>query len=369
MKKRISIFGSTGVVGQKGLSVLAQNQGSFELICLSGHSNHSLLIEQALRYKPRYVLVSSDKSYKIVKDALKDGIEVLSGEDWERALAEKTDVILMAISGIAAIKPTFSCLGKTKTLAMANKETIVCAGKLFTSLAEQTETKIIPVDSEHSGIFQCLLGEDIAFVEEILITASGGPFRNKTSIDELRNVSAEEALNHPNWTMGPKITIDSATMINKAFEIIEASILFNISTEKIKTTVHPQSIVHSIVCFIDGSWKANLGFPDMITSVSYALNFPTRKKVAAQSINFERIQALEFREPNSWQRDSINLAYTAFYERKMIAFTVANEKAVSLFLRNQIKFTDIFTIITESLEKALPEKVTSAEDIYSLLSF
>lgn len=361
--KKISIFGSTGSIGQKALKIAQKS--NFEVVSISGNRNHKKLIEQAEYYHPKYVCVSDYEAFKIVKDALigKD-TEVLPESEMNNISKLETDCFVMAISGIDGLEPTFSTLGHTKRLAIATKEVIISAGDLLINFAKNYNTEIIPIDSEHSAIFQCIQGEKNV-VKEIILTASGGPFVDFEE-DDLRKVTLSDALKHPNWTMGNKITIDSATLINKVLEIIEASYLFNFQIENITPLIHPSSIIHGMVRFCDGSYKAVLSFPDMVFPISYALNYPNRVNCNLPDLDFCKLKSLSFKELKPWQKRNIDLAYYAFKEKKVIALNIANEYAVSEFLESKINFCDIYKIISTVLEKSPKEKICSLNDIKEL---
>ncbi len=359
--KNISVFGSTGSIGEKALRV-AKASG-FVITAISGNRNYKKLIEQAKYYHPEYVCVTDNKAFKIVNEVLlEENIKVIPKEEINNIAKLKTDCCVMAISGIAGLDPTFSTLGNTKRLAIATKEVIISAGNLLTDLARKTKTEIIPVDSEHSAIFQCIHGEKKEFIKEIILTASGGPFVDFEEKD-LKQVTLSDALKHPNWKMGKKITIDSATLINKALEIIEASYLFNFPINNIRSIIHTSSIIHGLVKFNDGSYRASLSFPDMILPISYALNYPHRIDCELPDLGFCKLKTLNFRELKTWQKRNINLAYYAFKEKKVIALNTANEYAISEFLKGKISFCDIYKIIYNTLEKSSREEVCSLNDI------
>lgn len=359
--KNISIFGATGSIGEKALKI-AKASG-FEITAISGNRNYKKLIEQAKYYHPKYVCVTDDSVFKIVNEALlNENIRIIPKEEINNIAKLKTDCCVIAISGIAGLEPTFSSLGNTKRLAIATKEVIISAGDLLTDLAQKTKTEIIPVDSEHSAIFQCIQGEKKEFINEIILTASGGPFVDFEEKD-LGKVTLSDALKHPNWTMGKKITIDSATLINKALEIIEASYLFKIPINNIKPLIHTSSIIHGLVKFNDGSYKAALSFPDMILPISYVLNYPERIDCKLPNLDFCKLKSLDFKELKPWQKRNIDLAYYAFKEKKVIALNVANEYTVNMFLKGQINFCDIYKIISDILEKSSEEDVCSLNDI------
>lgn len=363
--KTISIWGSTGVIGSKALAI-ATNSG-FEVVSIVGNSNHGKLIEQGLRLKPRYIGVADVTSFKIVKEALNSTeTEILPESEFENLAQLNVDCCVMAISGKAGLRPTFSCLGHAKRLAIATKEAIIAGGKLLQTLASQLGTNIIPIDSEHNSIFQCLQGEDPKTIRKLVLTASGGPFLNLDE-SELMSVTVEDALKHPNWNMGKKNTIDSATMINKALEIIEAAYLFDIDISKIESIIHPNSIIHGMVEFSDNSIKVLMATPEMNLPISYAINYPRRVDCELPSLNLGAIGSLRFERPKNWQLRNINLAYQAFNENKVIAFNTANEEAVSLFLNHKINFCEIYKFIQNTLETAQKEVCTSIDDIINAI--
>lgn len=359
-----SIFGSTGTVGQKAFK--AAVSGDFEILALTGNRNHKLMIEQAKFGKARYVCMSCPKAFEIVQEALAPfDVEVLPASELQSLCQLKTDCAVMAISGNAGILPTFSLLGNAQNLAIATKEAIISGGKLLLKMAKEKKTKIIPVDSEHNAIFQCLNGENSQALEKIILTASGGAFLDFEEGD-LDRVSLQDALKHPNWNMGRKITIDSSTMINKALEIIEAHYLFDVDIKKIEALIHPESIIHGMVKFFDGSFKALLAFPDMILPISFAMNYPKRVNCDISDLDFEKLSSMTFRSPKAWQRRNIDLAYAAVREKKVITFNLANEKFVYDFLEGKIKFSEIYSKICAVLEKSQPEEVSSLDDILEL---
>ena len=364
--KKISIFGATGTIGKKAGEIAALN--NFEIIAITGNSNHEELIRQAKLYNPKYVCVTDNDGYKIVRDSLSGfETEVLDGSELKSIANLEVDVCVMAISGVSGLAPTFECLGRAKRLAIATKEAIICGGDLLINEAKVKNTEIIPVDSEHSSLFQCLAHENKNDINKLIITASGGPFLNLEE-SELANVSLAETLRHPNWTMGKKITVDSATMINKALEIIEASYLFDIPINKIEPLIHPESIIHGMAFFNDGSFKASLSAPDMFLPISYAINYPDRKPCFMKGLDFSELGQLSFQKPKSWQKRNMNLAYESRQESKVIAFNIANEYAVDLFLREKIKFTDIYTTIMKTIEKSPNEQTKSLGDIVNIIS-
>lgn len=363
--KTISIWGSTGVIGSKALAIATKS--GFEVVSIVGNSNHGKLIEQGLALKPRYIGVADVTSFKIVKEALDSTeTEVLPESEFENLAQLNVGCCVMAISGKAGLRPTFSCLGHAKRLAIATKEAIIAGGKLLQTLASQLGTNIIPIDSEHNSIFQCLQGEDPKTIRKLVLTASGGPFLDLDE-SELMNVTVGDALKHPNWNMGKKNTIDSATMINKALEIIEAAYLFDIDISKIESIIHPNSIIHGMVEFSDNSIKALMAAPDMNMPISYAINYPHRVDCELPRLNLGAIGSLKFERPKNWQLRNINLAYQAFNENKVIAFNTANEEAVSLFLNHKINFCEIYKFIQNTLETAQKEVCTSIDDIINVI--
>ncbi|MCK4287797.1 MAG: 1-deoxy-D-xylulose-5-phosphate reductoisomerase, partial [Bacteroidales bacterium] len=313
MKKRIAILGSTGSIGTQALEVINQHPENFELEVITAHSNANLLIEQAIKFKPNAVVIANDKFYNKVFNALNTyDIKVFSGNESISQIIEmdSIDIILVALVGYAGLKPTLKAIEKGKQIALANKESLVVAGKLITESAKKNGVNIIPVDSEHSAIFQCLAGESFNPIEKIYLTASGGPFRGKEN-KFLKNVKKEQALKHPNWKMGNKITIDSASLMNKGLEVIEAHWLFDLKPEQIQVIIHPQSIIHSIVQFCDGSMKAQMGLPDMKLPIQYALSFPFRIKSDFPRFSFFNYPELTFEAPDFKIFRNLALAFEA----------------------------------------------------------
>ena len=363
--KTVAIWGSTGVIGTKAFRI-AMNSG-YRIVAIIGNKNHKLLIEQAKLAKPEYVGVADKNAYEIVKDTLQsDETEVLTATEFEDLAQLDVTCNLMAIAGHASLQPTFSCVGHAQRLAIASKEAIISGGKLLQKLAKEKRTKIIPIDSEHNSILQCLLGENKTSIKELILTASGGAFADLEE-KELQNVTLQDALQHPNWNMGIKNTIDSATLFNKALELIEASYLFGCDITKIKAIIHPNSIIHAIVRFVDNSYKALIYFPDMTLPISYALNYPKRSEAGLPELDFEQIGRLNFKKPKEWQKRNIALAYQAVKENKVIAFNVANEIAVSQFIEGKLQFTEIYKYIINTLEHAQEEKVNSVEEIQDII--
>jgi len=344
-KKRIALLGSTGSIGTQTLEVAASYPDKFEISVLTANRNSDLLIEQALLLKPNVVVIVDEMQYDKVSNALfEEGIKVYTGE---KALAEITqmeevDIVLTALVGFSGLKPTIAAIEAGKNIALANKETLVVAGEIITKLARQKGVNIYPVDSEHSAIFQCLIGEYQNAIEKIYLTASGGPFRGKQR-DELLNITKAQALKHPNWEMGAKITIDSASMMNKGLEVIEAKWLFGLKDSQINVIVHPQSIVHSLVQFEDGSMKAQMGLPDMKLPIQYALTYPQRLKTDFERFNFLDYPNLTFEKADQDTFSNLRLAYEAMEKGGNVPciLNAANEISVAAFLADEIKFLEI----------------------------
>jgi 1-deoxy-D-xylulose-5-phosphate reductoisomerase len=354
-KKRVAIFGSTGSIGTQALEVVRANPGLFEIEILTAHTNDELLITQALEFKPNAVVVVNEKKYDNVKAALAStAIKVFCGEKALEEVADfdTYDVMIAAIVGFAGLKPTLKAVSKGKIIALANKETLVVAGDIVMQMALENRAPIIPVDSEHSAIFQCLVGEGRNPIERIILTASGGPFLGKKP-NFLVNVKRDHALQHPNWSMGAKITIDSATLMNKGLEMIEAKWLFNLQPSQIEVVIHPQSIIHSMVQFEDGSIKAQMGLPDMKLPIQYALGFPNRIKNDFPRLNFRKYPALNFEEPDTKTFRNLGLAIEALQKGGNTAcvLNAANEIAVWAFLKNRIGFLDITAVVEKTMEE------------------
>lgn len=353
--KNISILGATGSIGTQALKVIAGNPGLYKVCALSANGNADLLIEQALAFKPMLVVIADEDKYQTVKAALSGtDIKVLAGEAalCEAAGLDGVDLVLTAIVGSVGLGPTIAAIKAGKDIALANKETLVVAGDLITSLAKAHGVKIIPVDSEHSAIFQCLVGEPANSVEKIYLTASGGPFRGK-DLSFLRGVTKTEALKHPNWVMGAKITIDSASLMNKGLEVIEAKWLFDLEADQIDVIVHPQSIIHSLVQFNDGSMKAQMGLPDMNLPIHYALAYPDRI-----SNDFKRFNFVDYPELNFYKADrktfrNLELAYTALRQggNMPCIINAANEVVVEAFLQDKIGFLQMSDVIEACMEE------------------
>ena len=365
-KKRVAIFGSTGSIGTQALDVIRTHNNLLEAEILTAQTNADLLIKQALEFLPNAVVIGDETKYEAVKNALSStGIKVFAGENALEEVADfdTYDVMLTAIVGFAGLKSTLKGVKKGKVIALANKETLVVAGDIVMQQAFENRSPIIPVDSEHSAIFQCLIGEQRNPIEKIILTASGGPFLGKKP-NFLVNVKRDHALQHPNWSMGAKISIDSATLMNKGLEMIEAKWLFNLKPEQIEVIVHPQSIVHSMVQFEDGSLKAQMGLPDMKLPIQYALGFPERMKNDFPRFSFKKYSSLTFEEPDYKTFRNLGLAIDALKAggNKPCVLNAANEIAVWAFLKNRIGFLDITAVIEKTLDK-IPfiEKPTLAE--------
>jgi 1-deoxy-D-xylulose-5-phosphate reductoisomerase len=351
--KRIAIFGSTGSIGTQALDVIRANPHLFEVEILTAHTNDELLIQQALEFKPNAVVIVDEKKYEKVKQALgSTDVKVFAGEKSleEVASFDTYDMMLAAIVGFAGLKPTLKAIENKKAVALANKETLVVAGDIVMQKAVENRTPIIPVDSEHSAIFQCLVGESRNKLEKIILTASGGPFRGKKP-NFLLNVKRDHALQHPNWSMGAKITIDSATLMNKGLEMIEAKWLFSLSPGQVQVVVHPQSIIHSMVQFEDGSIKAQMGLPDMKLPIQYAMAFPQRIPNNFPRYDFKKVSTLSFEEPDLKTFRNLALAIDAMNKGGNLPaiLNAANEIAVWAFLRNRIGFLDMTDVIEKTM--------------------
>jgi 1-deoxy-D-xylulose-5-phosphate reductoisomerase len=366
VKKRIAIFGSTGSIGTQSLEVIKSNPHLFEVEILTAQTNDELLIAQALQFRPNAVVIGDETKYKKLKDALSStDIKVFAGEEAlvEVADFDTYDMMMAGIVGFAGLKPTLKAVEKGKAIGLANKETLVVAGDIVMQKAIEKRAPIIPVDSEHSAIFQCLVGEARNPIEKIILTASGGPFLGKKP-NFLVNVKRDHALQHPNWSMGAKISIDSATLMNKGLEMIEAKWLFNLRPDQIEVVVHPQSIIHSMVQFEDGSVKAQMGLPDMKLPIQYAMAFPGRIKNDFPRLNFKKYPALNFEEPDVKTFRNLSLAMEALNKAGNMPciLNAANEIAVWAFLRNRIGFLDMTAVVEKTMENvAYIEKPTLEE--------
>lgn len=354
MKKKIAILGSTGSIGTQALDVIAANSDLFEVEVLTAQSNADLLIEQAVKFKPNVVVIGEETLYDKVNSALDPlDIKVYCGQKSLASVVENENVhtVLTALVGYSGLIPTINAIKAGKHIALANKETLVVAGEIITKLAIENKVDILPVDSEHSAIFQCLVGEYVNPIEKIILTASGGPFRGKNKVF-LENVKKEQALKHPNWDMGAKITIDSASMMNKGLEVIEAKWLFDLKPEQIDVVVHPQSIVHSLVQFEDGSIKAQLGLPDMKLPIQYALGFPKRLKSDFPRFDFINYPNLTFEKPDLETFRNLGLAFEALKKggNMPCILNAANEIAVDAFLKDKIGFLEMSDIISYCMQ-------------------
>jgi 1-deoxy-D-xylulose-5-phosphate reductoisomerase len=366
-KKGVAILGSTGSIGTQALEVISSNSEHFDLQVITAGKNAELLIDQARKFHPNSVVISDESQYKKVKDALwSEDIHVYCGEDALCQVVESSEVqiVLTALVGYAGLKPTIHSINAGKTIALANKETLVVAGELITKLAKDKGVSINPVDSEHSAIFQCIVGEFHNPIEKIYLTASGGPFLG-FSIEKLRKVTVEQALKHPNWSMGSKITIDSASLMNKGLEVIEAKWLFGLNTEQIDVIVHPQSIIHSLVQFEDGSMKAQMGLPDMKLPIQFALTYPNRLKTDFKRFNFMDYPQLTFESPDRKVFKNLDLAYRALQENGTTAcvLNAANEISVDAFLKKKISFVEIAQI-NENVINSIQNKINPVYDDY-----
>jgi 1-deoxy-D-xylulose-5-phosphate reductoisomerase len=365
-KKRIAIYGSTGSIGTQALEVIAANPSLFSAEVLTAQNNDALLIEQALQFNPNVVVIGDEKKYLNVKEALsKTNIKVFAGEKAlvEVAALDCYDMMLAAIVGYAGLKPTLKAISCGKPIALANKETLVVAGDIVMQMAMEKRVPIIPVDSEHSAIFQCLVGEGRNKIERIILTASGGPFLGKKP-NFLVNVKRDHALQHPNWSMGAKISVDSATLMNKGLEMIEAKWLFNLQPEQIEVVIHPQSIIHSMVQFDDGSIKAQMGLPDMKLPIQYALAFPQRLENNFPRYDFRKPNTLTFDEPDTKTFRNLALAIEALHKGGNLPciLNAANEIAVYAFLKNRIGFLDMTEVVEQTMQKmAFIQKPTLEE--------
>lgn len=354
IKKSIAILGSTGSVGTQTLEVIGSNPELFDVFLLTANSNAELLIKQALSFNAKYAIICDQAKYQFVKNALSNtSVTVLAGIESiiETVTHPDIDIVLTAMVGFAGLEPTIAAIKAGKDIALANKETLVVAGELITALAKKYDIKILPVDSEHSAIFQCLTGEYANPIEKIILTASGGPFRGK-SLDFLNSVTRADALKHPNWVMGAKITIDSASLMNKGLEVIEAKWLFDLEANQIEVVVHPQSIIHSMVQFEDGSVKAQMGLPDMKLPIQYALSYPARIKNDYKRLDFVNYPSLTFEKPDTKTFRNLALAFDALETggNMPCIINAANEIAVAGFLNDKISFLAMSNLIEECME-------------------
>lgn len=374
MVKRIAILGSTGSVGRKTLQVIdvlnslhKAGQAQYQVVALSAHTNVDLLAAQAKQYRPKWVAITNTDYFRQLRDRISDlRVEILAGPDslTEIAQCEEVDIVVTAVVGAAGLPATLAAAQKGKRLAIANKEPLVIAGELLTQTAKENKATILPVDSEHSAIFQIMSSGQTHEVSKIILTASGGPFKDM-SREDIESVTLEQALSHPIWDMGPKVTIDSATMVNKALEVIEAHWLFNVPVEKIEVLVHPESIIHSLVEFVDGSVIAQLGCPDMCLPIQYALTYPVRVAGIARHLQLDEIGKLTFEKPNLDTFRALTLGFEVARTGGTAAavFNAANEAAVQEFLAGKIKFVNIVELIEDCLNKHIVKKHVGLEEL------
>ena len=366
MIKRIAILGSTGSIGTQALDVIKQHPDAFEVAVLTAQSNADLLVEQAIQFQPSQVVIGDEAKYTFVKNALSGtAIEVLAGADalLEVVCYDHVDVVLTALVGYAGLLPTVKAIKAGKPIALANKETLVVAGALIMPLAREMGVPILPVDSEHSAIFQCLMGESHNPIEKVILTASGGPFRGKKR-EDLAQVTRAQALKHPNWIMGAKITIDSASLMNKGLEVIEAAWLFDVQASQIDVVVHPQSIVHSLVQFADGSIKAQLGLPDMKLPIQFALGYPNRMQANFPRFDFKDFASLTFEQPDVETFRNLGLAFQALEKggNMPCILNAANEVAVDAFLKDEIGFLQMSDLLANCMARGTFLTSPSLED-------
>ena len=371
--KHIAILGSTGSIGTQTLKVIEEHSELFKAEVLTANNNADLLITQALKFKPNTVVIANKDLYAKVSEALyNEDIKVYAGEQAIEQVVcyPQIDVVLTAMVGYCGLRPTIAAIKSGKDIALANKETLVVAGELINKYIEEYKVAVLPVDSEHSAIFQCLIGENPNKIEKLILTASGGPFRGK-SLDMLSGIKAVDALKHPTWNMGNKISIDSATMMNKGFEVIEAKYLFGIDQSKIDVVVHPQSIIHSMVQFIDGSIKAQMGMPDMCLPIQYALGFPERLSLASERLDFEIFSNLTFEKPDMSTFRCLDLAYKALDRAGNVPCVInaANEIVVDAFLKDKCKFLEMPDIIESCIVDCHYIADPSLEDLMATDTF
>lgn len=365
MKRTIAILGSTGSIGTQALDVVREHPDKFEVYALTANENIDLLVKQAREFLPDVVVIANESKYEQLKEALHDlPIKVWAGSESIAQVVESEPInmVLTAMVGYSGLKPTINAIKARKAIALANKETLVVAGELITSLALENKVPILPVDSEHSAIFQCLTGERSP-IEKILLTASGGPFRNHT-LDQLQKVTKKEALNHPNWDMGAKVTIDSASLMNKGLEMIEAKWLFDVQPDQIEVVVHPQSIIHSMVQFQDSSIIAQLGLPDMHLPIQYALSYPERLKSNFERLDFFKLQTMTFEKPDTNRFRNLAFAFEAARIKGNMAciMNAANEIAVDAFLRDELGFLQMSDVIEKTMQKVCFVQTPCYED-------
>ena len=365
-KKQIAILGSTGSIGSQALQVIEAHSDLYEPYALTTNNNADLLIQQARKFNPEAVIIANEEKYTYLKEALADmPIKVYAGKEaiCEIVESQPIDIVLTAMVGYSGLKPTIRAIEAGKAIALANKETLVVAGELINKLAQQYNTPILPVDSEHSAVFQCLTGEVGNPIEKVILTASGGPFRTY-SLEQLKTVTREQALNHPTWSMGAKITIDSATMMNKGFEVMEAKWLFGLKPEQIEVIIHPQSIIHSMVQFEDGSVKAQMGLPDMRLPIQYAFSYPDRVPSTFERLNLAKVATFTFEQPDITRFRNLALAYEAMNQGGNMPCIVnaANEVAVAAFLNDEISFLGMSDVIEATMQRVAYVKTPVYDD-------
>ena len=368
-KQRICILGSTGSIGTQALDVIRQHPDLYEVYALTANTNYEKLAEQARQFHPNSVVIANDAYYQKLKDLLADtDVKVFAGKDSLDEIVEfpQVDVVLAALVGFAGLAPTIHAIRAHKKVCLANKETLVVAGEIILHLVAQYHASLIPVDSEHSAIFQCLVGEDMNEVDKILLTCSGGPFR-KLPKEKLETVPAADALKHPTWKMGAKITIDSATLMNKGFEVMEAKWLFGVPADRIQVLIHPQSIVHSAVQFMDGAVKAQLGVPDMRLPIQYAFSFPQRLTLDGDRLNLFETKKLEFFEPDMDRFPCLRLAYEAIHKggNMPCILNAANEVANAAFRQGKLSFYGMADVIEKTMQQATYDKAPSMQALFA----
>ena len=366
MPKKITIFGSTGSIGQSTINVIRQNPNQYQVQTLVAGSNYQLLAKQAKELKPQNIAIKEQKHYQALKDLLKDqNIDIhTSQEAIDQLATQKCDIFVAAITGIQALRAIFNAINAGSNIGLANKECLVACGSLIKQAAKKSGSKLLPIDSEHNAIFQIFEKDNFANINDVILTASGGPFL-KTPLDQFDQLTPDMAIKHPNWPMGKKISVDSATMANKSLEVIEAHHLFDLSSDKIKILIHPQSIIHGIVNYSDGSSLSMMGVPNMQIPISYVLNYPKRATLKDVDLNLAKIGQLDFIELDHKRFPIVKLAYDTLKQGQNAPciFNAANEMAVNLFLNNQIKFPQIAQIIDEVLQKTSIFNLSSIDDV------
>ena len=369
MKKKVTIFGSTGSIGLSTLDIINQHKDKYEVVGLSINNNYQKLLEQVSVFSPKIVSIKDSSSFEKFKDEnTNKALKILNGSDsYDDILDYETDIVVAAITGSAGLLPVVGAAERGMTIALANKESLVCSGSLVTSLAKKNGSKILPVDSEHNAIYQVLDIKNKNSISKLILTASGGPFLNK-NIEDLKDITPEQAIKHPNWSMGKKISVDSATMMNKGLELIEAHYLFDMPKEKIEIVVHPESIVHSCVEYSDGSILAQMGNPDMRTPISYTLAYPERIPVSVEKLKLSEIKRLTFFEPDFQKFPCLNLAYLSLKMKKSAptVLNAANEIAVESFLKRKISFLEIHKVVEKTLNKASISDINSIKDVIDI---